>query len=255
MYKKIYLVGDIGNTLTKVCLLNSDFKIFKSFILETNKIHKKNYLNKFFKRKILLTLNIKILFSSVVPSVFIILKKFFNKKNFKVYEIKNLKIKNIIKLNVDNIKQVGSDRIANAIGSYHNYKTNCIVIDFGTATTFDIVKKDGIYDGGVIAPGIKLSIQNLHKSTALLPSFILKTNNIIYGKNTLDALNAGFLLGYQGLINNIIKKITLSSKKNYKIILTGGYAQLFKKYVYKKTIIDQNITIKGIIKIYKDLLV
>ena len=120
---------------------------------------------------------------------------------------------------------------------------------------FDIVKKDGIYDGGVIAPGIKLSIQNLHKSTALLPSFILKTNNIIYGKNTLDALNAGFLLGYQGLINNIIKKITLSSKKNYKIILTGGYAQLFKKYVYKKTIIDQNITIKGIIKIYKDLLV
>ena len=128
------------------------------------------------------------------------------------------------------------------------------MIDFGTATTFDVVKKPGIYDGGVIAPGIKLSIINLNKYTALLPVLNLKTNAKSYGKNTKDALNAGFLWGYKGLINGIIKKIISTSKLNYQIILTGGYSRLFKKYISKKSIIDDDITTKGIIKVYKNLL-
>ena len=142
-----------------------------------------------------------------VPFVYKNIKFYLGSKGFKIYEIKELKVNKIIKLKVDNFKQVGSDRIANAIGSYHAYKKNCLVIDFGTATTFDVVKKPGIYDGGVIAPGIKLSIINLNKSTALLPLLNLKTNAKSYGKNTKDALNSGFLWGYKGLINNIIKKI------------------------------------------------
>ena len=84
--------------------------------------------------------------------------------------------------------------------------------------------------------------------------FNLKNKQKSYGKNTKDALNAGFIWGYEGLINNIIKKITLKWKKNYKIILTGGYANLFKKIIKKKTIVDQNITIKGISRVYKELL-
>jgi len=75
-----------------------------------------------------------------------------------------------------------------------------------------------------------------------------------YGKNTKEALNAGFLWGYEGLVNNIINKIRNISKKKYKIILTGGYANLFKKFIKKKSTIDQNITIKGIAKIFEDLL-
>ena len=173
----------------------------------------------------------------------------------KTYEIKELKVRKIIKLNILNFKQVGSDRISNAVGAYSEYKDNCLVIDFGTATTFDVIKKPGVYDGGVIAPGIKLSIINLEKSTALLPILNLKNKAKPYGKNTKDALNSGFLWGYQGLINNIIKKITSGSKKKYKTILTGGYSYIFKKYINNKSIIDQNITIKGIIKIYKDLLI
>ena len=152
------------------------------------------------------------------------------------------------------MKQIGSDRIANAIGSYSKYNTNCLIIDFGTATTFDVIKYPGVYDGGVIAPGVKLSIINLNKSTALLPLIKLKPNSKKYGKNTNDALNAGFIWGYQGLINNIVKKITLSSKTNYKVILTGGYAKLFKKYLNDKCLVDDNITIKGIVKIYRNLL-
>ena len=127
------------------------------------------------------------------------------------------------------------------------------LIDFGTATTFDIVK-NGTYEGGVISPGINLSILNLNKSTALLPVLNLKKIQKSYGKNTQEALNAGFLWGYEGLINNIIKRISSKSNLKFKIILTGGYAKLFKRYIKSKTIVDQNITIKGIAGIFKKMI-
>ena len=249
-----FLVGDIGNTLTKICLINFNFKIIKSFSIETNKLNKTNYQNIFFNKILKYKVNKKILFSSVVPLIYKVIKKNLSKKNYKIFELKNLKINKIVTLNVNKINQVGSDRIANAIGAYEYYKNNCLVIDFGTATTFDIISKKGIYEGGVIAPGVNLSIMNLNKFTASLPILKLKSNAKSYGKNTKDALNAGFIWGYQGLINNIIKKITLTRKTNYKIILTGGYASLFKKYLINKPIVDQNITIKGITRIYKELL-
>ena len=155
---------------------------------------------------------------------------------------------------LDNPSEVGTDRIVNALSAWKIYKKPSVIIDFGTATTFDIIKKPGIYRGGVIAPGVKLSIMNLNKYTSALPSFKLKINKKNYGKNTIDALNAGFLWGYQGLINNIIKKISESFKCNFKIILTGGYAEMFSKLVKNKSLIDQNITIKGIMYIYKFLI-
>ena len=129
-----------------------------------------------------------------------------------------------------------------------------MIVDFGTATTFDIVKKPGIYEGGVIAPGIKLSILNLSRSTAALPIFKLKSNSRAFGKNTKDALNAGFLWGYQGLISYIIKKINYKFNRKFKIILTGGYADIFTKFIHNKTTTDKHITIKGIMFIYKNLI-
>ena len=114
--------------------------------------------------------------------------------------------------------------------------------------------KNKTYEGGVIAPGIKLSIKNLSQSTALLPMFDLKNLQKSYGKNTKDALNAGFIWGYEGLINNIINKITKNWKMKYKIILTGGYANLFKKIIKRRTIVDQNITIKGVSEVYRKFL-
>ena len=157
----------------------------------------------------------------------------------------------MIKINIKNLKQLGSDRIVNSIQA-KEFK-NCLIIDFGTATTFDIVK-NGIYEGGVIAPGIKLSIKNLNQSTALLPMIDLRNQQKSYGKNTKDALNAGFIWGYEGLINNIINKITKNWKMKYKIILTGGYANLFRKIIKRRTIIDQNITINGVSKVYRKFL-
>ena len=129
---------------------------------------------------------------------------YLKKKNFKLYEVKELNIDKIIKINIKNFNQLGSDRIVNAVGSGES--KNCLIIDFGTATTFDIIK-DGIYDGGVIAPGVDLSIKNLNQFTALLPLLNLDSKQKNYGKTTREALNAGFLWGYEGLVNNIVNKI------------------------------------------------
>ena len=246
-----YIIGDIGNTSTKVCVLNKKFKIIRSFNFETLKIYKKNYLKKALKNYLNKKLNPVLLFSSVVPTAFKEIKKNFKSTIFKISEIKDFNLKKIININVKNKNQLGSDRIANAIG-VKKFK-NCLILDFGTATTFDVIR-NGVYEGGVIAPGVKLSIMNLNKSTALLPVVNLKGNQKSYGKNTKDAINAGFVWGYEGLINNIINEIIIKEKTKYKIILTGGYANFFKKIIRRKILIDQDITIKGISKVYKEFI-
>ena len=246
-----YIVGDIGNTSTKICILNNKFKIIKTFDFETSKVYNKYFLKAVFKNYLNKNVNPNFLFSSVVPSAFKEIKKKFKTKKYKFFEIKDFNLKKIIKINVKNKKQLGSDRIANAIGA-KKFK-NCLILDFGTATTFDIIKNE-VYEGGVIAPGVKLSIMNLSKSTALLPLISLKKNQKNYGKNTKEALNAGFVWGYEGLINNIIDKIFFKEKTKYKIILTGGYASFFKNVIKRKTSIDKDITIKGITKVYKQFI-
>ena len=245
-----YIIGDIGNTSTRVCLFNKS-KILKSIIFDTKKIFLKGFFKKIINKLSKKNLKNEILFSCVVPLALKEIKKNLKKTNFQVLEIKSFNLKKMIKINIKNFKQLGSDRIVNSIKG-KEFK-NCLIIDFGTATTFDIVKNK-TYEGGVIAPGIKLSIKNLSQSTALLPMFDLKNQQKSYGKNTKDALNAGFIWGYEGLINNIINKITKNWKIKYKIILTGGYANLFKKIIKRKTIVDQNITIKGVSEVYRKLL-
>ena len=248
------LIGDIGNTLTKICLVNEKSVVVGEYNIETIKVIKENNLIKFFKPILNRNIKRKILFSSVSPKAYQKINKFLKIKKFQIYEIKKLPLKNLIKIKIDRYNQLGSDRIANAIGAYNLYKKNCLIIDFGTATTFDIVRNPGVYEGGVITPGIKLSILNLNRFTASLPIFDLKVNSKAFGKNTKDALNAGFLWGYQGLINNIVKKIKTSFNCNFKIILTGGYSKTFSKFINNNSTIEPNITIKGIMHIYKKLI-
>ncbi len=245
-----YIVGDIGNTSTRICLFNKS-KILNSIIFDTKKIFLKGFVKKIIKKLSKKNSKNEILFSCVVPLALREIKKILKKTNYQVLEIKSLDLKKMIKINIKNFNQLGSDRIVNSIKG-KEFK-NCLIIDFGTATTFDIVK-NGIYEGGVIAPGIKLSIKNLSQSTALLPMFDLKNQQKSYGKNTKDALNAGFVWGYEGLINNIIYKITKNWKMKYKIILTGGYANIFKKIIKRRNFVDQDITIKGVSKVYREFL-
>jgi len=248
-----FLIGDIGNTSTKICLVElNSYKIKKIIYFNSPNINSQIFLKKFFKKIIKNNVLSIALFSSVVPKYQFKLKNFFkNYYNIRLIEIKEKNIDKIVKINIKNNKQVGSDRIANAAGVYRIYKSNCIILDFGTATTFDVVTKKGIYNGGVIAPGVYLSLKSLVDTADQIPAFSLKKQNKIIGKNTIEALRSGFYWGYSGLINNIISKIEKETKKKYKIIFTGGYADLFKSSIIRPFTIDKNITIKGIIEIFK----
>ena len=246
-----FIIGDIGNTNTKICLIElKTFKIKKTIYFNSDNITSQNFLKKNLKKIIKKKTTNKIaLFSSVVPRYLLILRKFFKKfYKVKLREIKEKSIKKIVKINIKNKKQVGSDRIANAVGVYKKYKANCIVLDFGTATTFDVVTKSGIYNGGIIAPGVNLSLKSLISAADQIPAFLIKKQKKIIGKNTIEALRSGFYWGYSGLINNIILKIEKETRKKYKIIFTGGYANLFKTSIIRPFKIDRNITIKGIIE-------
>ncbi len=248
------IFGDIGNTFTKICLVNNKkYKIKKTYYFKSSEILKEKILyrnlKKIFKNR---SFHKVALFSSVVPKYKLLMKKFF--KNFyqvKINEIKETPFSNLIKINIKKKKEVGSDRIANAIGAFKQYKTNCIILDFGTATTFDVVTKNGSYNGGIIAPGVSLSLKSLVNSADQIPKFKIIKQKKVVGKNTLEALHSGFYWGYTGLINNIILKIEHETKRRYKIIFTGGYADIFKTSIIRSFKIDKNITIKGIIEIYK----
>ena len=241
----MYLIGDIGNTDIKLCLFNDNKKKIKKIILKTEKLSF-SYMR--FKLKGIKFKNIKkILFCSVVPKSYKLVKKFFNSHtNIKCKEIKDLKISKLIKIKV-NKKQIGSDRIANAISAANN-KNNFIIVDFGTATTFDVVLKNS-YIGGVIAPGLELSLSNLINKASLIPKIKFNKVKHVLGKNTVDSVKSGFYWGYTGLINNIISLITKEFKYKFKIILTGGLAHLFKNNLKYNSYIDKELTINGLIKI------
>ena len=245
----MYLIGDIGNTEVKIVLFDNKKKILKKVILKTNKVNNYYILSKLkFIRQNIKQIN-KILFSSVVPSVFSTFKSFFKKKfNKKCYELKDIKLNKIINIKV-NKKQVGSDRLANAIGVISKNK-NFIIVDFGTATTFDVVVKD-TYLGGVIAPGVQLSLKTLSSKAKLIPKINLSKNTNVIGKNTISAVRSGFFWGYAGLIDNIIKLISKHSKKSYKIVLTGGYSSLFKSSINSKSLIMKDLTIYGLLSLVK----
>jgi type III pantothenate kinase len=191
----------------------------------------------------------KILFCSVVPKSFDLIRRYLSKKTKKkCYEIKDLKLRSLIKINV-NYKQVGSDRLANAI-SLINKKDNFIILDFGTATTFDVVIKDS-YIGGVIAPGIRISLNTLSDKASLIPKIDLKKIKKVIGVNTVSAVRSGFFWGYAGLIDTMINLIKKETKKSFKLVITGGYSNLLKNSIKTKLTLNQNITIKGLIKISK----
>ena len=243
----MFLVGDIGNTDTKICLVDSK-KIVRKINFPSKNVTNIQLKEKFKKLK-LQNLNLKkCLFSSVVPKAFKVIKKYIrNNYKIKCLELKDLQINKLIKIKV-NKKQIGSDRLANAIGSMNN-KDNFIILDFGTATTFDVLVKN-IYHGGIISPGIKISLDTLVENASLIPNLRLKKINKVIGSNTVNAVRSGFFWGYRGLIENIVNLIKKETKKSFKIIVTGGFSHLFNKFNNKKVSINRDIAIKGLIKVF-----
>ena len=245
----MYILGDIGNTETKIFLISINNRIIKKLILSSKDINHSKLDKLFANFKIDYKKIKKILFCSVVPKSFNIIKKYLSKKtNLKCYEVKDLNLKSLIRIKA-NYKQVGSDRLTNAV-SLMNNKNNFIVLDFGTATTFDVLIKN-TYFGGIIAPGVRLSLNTLSDKATLIPKIDLKKIKNVIGNDTISAVRSGFFWGYAGLIDNIINLIKKETRKSFKVIITGGFSKLFKNSIKTKVNHNKDITINGLIKISK----
>ena len=245
----MYILGDIGNSETKLFLVNSKNRIIKYKSFPSKEMNNRVLNNNFNSLTNDYSKIEKVLFCSVVPKSFSLIKKFLHKKiKKKCYEVKDLKLRSLMNIDV-NYKQVGSDRLTNAIGLL-NHKDNFIILDFGTATTFDVIIKKS-YKGGVIAPGIKISLNTLSDKATLIPKINLKKIKNIIGIDTISAVRSGFFWGYAGLIDNIFNLIKKETRKSFKLVITGGFSDLFKNSIKSKVVQDKNITVKGLIKISK----
>ena len=151
---------------------------------------------------------------------------------------------------VDIGTQVGPDRLANAAGAYDRHGGDLIVVDFGTATTFDVVAHDGAYVGGVIAPGVNLSLEALHMSAAALPHVDVSKPQAVIGTNTVDCIQSGVFWGYVGLVDGICARIRGEYEKPMKIIATGGLAPFFAQGDLPFDGIEDDLTMHGLTVIY-----
>ena len=245
-----YLIIDIGNTNIDFVNFNKlTNKYSNKFTVDTSDIlqGRLGSINKKIKKNFYKGAQS----SSVVPIAFNKLKKMLKTKNINLNEIKDRNLDLPIKLKINKPNQVGSDRVVNAIAAFKIYKKNSIIIDFGTATTFDVIVQNS-YIGGMITPGINLSLKVLKEATAKLPLIKLKKTNKYIGKDTVSAMNNGMYWGYIGLIKELVQKIIKETKKKYLVIFTGGLANIFfSSFPFKDKVIDQQITLKGITETLK----
>lgn len=155
-----------------------------------------------------------------------------------------------IKIQTDRPGAVGADRIVNAIAAHAVHKGALIVVDFGTATTFDIVSAEGDYEGGVIAPGANLSAEALHQAAAMLPRVAVERTQAVIGKDTEPAMRSGLFWGYIGLIEGLVARIKEEYGKPMTVIATGGLASVFYKQTSAIDFLDPDLTIRGLVLIH-----
>ena len=151
-----------------------------------------------------------------------------------------------VSIRVDAGVTVGPDRLVNTVGAYSQFGGDLIVVDFGTATTFDVVDQDGAYIGGVIAPGVNLSLLALHERAAALPHIDVAQPDKVIGTNTVACMQSGIFWGYVGLVEGICEKIKAEHPRDMKIISTGGLSTLFKRGTNVIDHIDLDLTLHGL---------
>jgi type III pantothenate kinase len=147
---------------------------------------------------------------------------------------------------VDNPDDVGADRLLNALAAFHHFRAPLVIIDFGTATTFDVVGADGAYLGGAIAPGINLSIEALHQAAARLPRIGIGRPRAVIGTGTVAAMQSGVYWGYVGLIEGMVARIRREIEAPMKVVATGGLAPLFSEGTEIFDRIDPDLTLDGL---------
>lgn len=157
-----------------------------------------------------------------------------------------------LEIKVDKPSEVGADRLVNAVAIKQLHSYPAVVIDFGTATTFDVVDKNGAFCGGVIAPGVNLSLAALHMAAAKLPKVNVERPERSIGRNTVEAMQSGVFWGYVGLVERVLDEIKAELGEEPFVIGTGGLATLFSSAVPRIKIIDEELTLKGLLCIYEN---
>ncbi|KAF0134642.1 MAG: type III pantothenate kinase [Candidatus Saganbacteria bacterium] len=235
---RMLLAIDAGNSSVKFGLFDGK-KLKKSWTIKTCNL-------KSFKPSKDIK-NMPAVVSSVVPSADIILKK----KLKRVHFVTALAMKKTIRIKVKHLSEIGADRIVNALAAKELFELPAVIIDFGTATTFDVVSKNGEYLGGLIAPGIGLSRDILHKATAKLPLIEIKPPKNIIGRSTVDAMRSGLVFGYAAMVEGVVKRLKKELGNQVKVIATGGFAKMIGKYTALIDIIDMDLTLKGLNLIWR----
>ena len=233
------LVIDVGNTSISCGIFSND-TLIKKFVLASDKnrsIDEYGVIIKSILDENSIDLNqIKnaIIASVVVPLTEVIksaVEKYIGTECLKL----TYKINTEIIYKTDNPKEIGADRIANARAVKELYPNkNCVVVDFGTATNFDVVTKNGEFLGGIIAPGIGISAQALNNCTSLLPKVRIEKPKKIIGGNTIDAILSGLVLGHAGMIDGLLEGIESELGEKIVVVATGGYSELLAGYIKRK---------------------
>lgn len=261
------LVLDVGNTNTVLGLYGPEqpegasprySRLIASWRVVTNKTQTVDEYGVLFRNLFALdSIEVKhvrgIVISSVVPPVDSTLRQVCER----YFNLRPLFIEPGVKTGMpilyENPSEVGADRIVNGVAAFEKYGGPCIVVDFGTATTFDAVSAKGEYMGGTIAPGIGISAEALFVRTARLPRVDIRkpAKNSVIGTNTVGSVQAGLYYGYLGLVDGILERLTKEVGEGAKVVATGGYAAMIaggSKYI---TSVDEDLTLEGLRIIYE----
>lgn len=251
-------VIDVGNTNTVMGLYSGD-NLVQSFRMSTDKNRSSDEIGMFFMQ-ILMSVKLDIddiddvIIASVVPPLMHSLenavKKYLNITPYVVTSDTPLNMKIL----TDNPKELGTDRLVNAFAASFLYGGPIIIIDLGTATTFCAVNENGDYLGGVIYPGIKISIDALVEKTAKLPRVEITEPKSVIGKNTISAMQSGIYYGYAGMIDYVVEKFKKElGAPNAKVVATGGLAKLIASESKSIDIINRDLTLTGLKLIHDKL--
>ncbi|MAI62817.1 MAG: pantothenate kinase [Micavibrio sp. TMED27] len=243
------LAIDVGNTNTVFSIFENDVMIdhwrirteasrtmdeYASFLLQVSKL-----------ANVELDSVNKVIISSVVPETHFALSRFCEKylQINPVFVTKDMV--NIV-IDLKRPEDVGADRLVNAIGVLSEYSSPAIVIDFGTATTFDVINSDESYGGGVIAPGINLSLNALHSAASKLPKVSIEPTEKVIGKTTVEAMKSGLFWGYSSMVEGLLKRLCDEIDGQPLIIATGGLANIFAQNIELINVVDEQLTLKGL---------
>jgi type III pantothenate kinase len=249
MKKTILIAIDIGNTSISIGVFAGK-KLVKKTRINTKSSNRQIYI--LLKRLVEKNKGIQThaMISSVVPRATVVVENVI-KKDFKLKPIvlgRDLKVP--IRNLYHNPAHVGQDRLVNAYACKEIYGKPAIVIDFGTATTFDYINSRGQYEGGIITPGVEITINSLAEETALLPKIQLKTPRRLIGKDTQDSISSGVFYGLAGMCDGLIEKIKKHKKNAPLVLATGGLAGIFCPYSKHINQIDHTLTLKGLYLIF-----